>query len=46
MVVTIGKEEWKEDNEGKGGQVYGDEKRLWLVSIQWSIQILNYKVVL
>lgn len=28
MVVTIGEEEWKEDKESKGGQEYGDEKRL------------------
>ena len=40
-----GKLGWGEDKEGKGGQTYGDETELWVVSKQCNVQTMYYRTV-
>lgn len=46
MVVTTGETGWGKENEGKGGQIQGDQRRL---DFRWGkrnrVYMLYYKVV-
>ena len=46
MMVTRGEAGWGKDEEGKGGQIFSDERGLCMVVTQCNIHMIYYRMVM